>query len=107
MNARTWFYSQPGFALVLAVVGSLLFWAFVLPPSLWAAVLASLALGIMLTYAIVAALAERVAEVPIVRDRRVIEAEAHASLMAAAGVCMHLPGLAAKGCACGLAGGAR
>jgi hypothetical protein len=103
-----------GFAHVLAVVGCLLFWAFMLPPSLWAAVVASIALGIMLVYAITAALVPVAARVDVLRDSRVIEDRAHADLLAAfppfvlaPGVCWHHATAAAKDCDCGIAGGAR
>jgi hypothetical protein len=96
------------FALVLAVVGCLLVWAFMLPPSLWAAVLASLALGIMLVYAVTVALVPVAARVDVVRDPRKIEDEAHAGMLAAfppfvlaPGVCWHHAGAAAPGCDCG------
>jgi hypothetical protein len=107
------------FALVLSVVGCLLVWSYIAlqssPSSPAAAVLCSLALGIMLAYAIVHAIVPEAARVDLVRDPRVITLDDAEPVLLAAfpaykltpGVCWHLEGLAAPGCECGLAGGTR
>jgi hypothetical protein len=77
------------FAFVLAVVGCLLAWAYLALPSSpkAASILSSLALGIMLAFAILDQLGRRVVEPPrVVRDPRVIEAQAHESFLAAVGL---------------------
>jgi hypothetical protein len=93
-----------GFAVVLAVVGSMATGSYVLLAAeqfFWASVAGSLGLGIMLTFAIVDLLSARVAvRADRVRDRRVIEDRAHGVLLQAAGVCLHTKGAIATGCAC-------
>ena len=93
-----------GFAVVLAVVGSMATGSYALLAAkefLWSSVVGSLGLGIMLTFAIVDLLTARVAaRADRVRGRRIIEDRAHGVLLQAAGVCLHTKGAIATGCAC-------
>lgn len=104
------------FGIVVAIVSVLLVASYALLGSqpFRSAVLASLAFGIMGTFAVVAAVKPVADRFDVIRDPRVIEERAHAAFLAAVppvallpGVCWHIEGLAAKGCACGIADGAR
>jgi hypothetical protein len=97
------------FGIVVAIVSVLLVASYALLAThpFRSAVLASLAFGIMGTFAVVAAVKPVADREDILRDPRVIEERAHAGLLAAfppfvlaPGVCWHHAGASAPGCAC-------
>lgn len=72
----------------------------------WAAILLGCSAGLLVVAALAAfdALGGRAAATLTRRGAPVeIEDQAHAELLAAVGVCLHVPGLAAAGCDCGVA----